>query len=66
MTVLPGGPGPQARVETGDVITAINGKAPSDEMNQPAFLQPPGTKLQLTVQRGTETRQVTVALKDVL
>jgi S1-C subfamily serine protease len=39
MTVLPGGPGPQARVETGDVITAINGKASSNEVNQPAFLR---------------------------
>jgi Aspartyl protease/PDZ domain len=66
MTVLPGSPGAQAGIETGDVISAIDGKAPSDEMNQPAFLQPPGTKLQLTVQRGTETRQVTVILKDVL
>ncbi len=66
MTVLPGSPGAQAGVETGDVITAINGEAPSDEMNQPAFLQPPGTRLQLTVQHGTETRQVTVILREVL
>jgi hypothetical protein len=66
MTVLPGSPGAQAGVETGDVITAIDGKAPSDEMNQPAFLQPTGTRLQLTVQHGTETRRVTVILRDVL
>jgi S1-C subfamily serine protease len=66
MTVLPDSPGAQAGLETGDVITAIDGKAPSDEMNQPAFLQPPGTRIQLTVQHGTETRRVTVILRDVL
>jgi predicted metalloprotease with PDZ domain len=62
----PGRPGAQAGIQPGDVISAIDGKTPSDEMNQPAFLQPPGTQLQLTVQRGTETRQVTVTIKDVL
>ena len=66
MTVLPDSPGAQAGLETGDVITAIDGKAPSDEVNQPAFLQPSGTQLQLTVLHGTETRRVTVILRDVL
>jgi hypothetical protein len=66
MTVLPGSPGARAGVETGDVITAIDGNIPSDDTNQPAFLQPSGSQLQLTVQRGTKTRQVTVILKDVL
>jgi S1-C subfamily serine protease len=66
MTVLPESPGAQAGVETGDVITAIDGKTPDDEMNQPAFLQPSGTQLQLTIQHGTETRKVIVTLRDVL
>jgi hypothetical protein len=66
MTVLPGSPGAEAGIETGDVITAIDGKTPSDEMNQPAFLQPSGKQLQLTLQHGTETRQVTVTLRDIL
>jgi len=66
MTVLPGSPGAQAGIETGDVITAIDGKTPDDEMHQPLFLQPSGTRLQLTVQHGTETRHLTVTLKDVL
>ena len=66
MTVLPGSPGALAGVETGDVITAIDGDQPSDDMSQPAFLAPSGSQLRLTVQRGTETRQVTVTLKDVL
>jgi len=66
MTVLPGGPGAQAGLETGDTITAIDGKAPSDEVNSPPFLQPPGTRLHLTVQRGSETREVSLILKDIL
>lgn len=66
MTVLPGSPGAQAGVEVGDLITTIDGKTPSDEMNQPAFLQPVGTRLRLTVQHGTKTREVSVTLRDVL
>lgn len=66
MTVLPGSPGAQAGVEVGDVITAVDGKTLGDEVNPPAFLQPSGTQILLTVQHGTETRQVTVTLKDVL
>jgi Aspartyl protease/PDZ domain len=66
MTVLPGGPGAQAGLQTGDVITAVDGKAPSDEVNSPPFLQSPGTELRLTVQRGGETREVSVTLKEIL
>ena len=66
MTVLPGSPGAQAGIETGDVITAIDGKTPDNETNQPVFLQSPGTQIQLTVRHGTATRLVTVTLRDVL
>jgi hypothetical protein len=66
MTVLPDSPGAQAGVAVGDVITAIDGKTPDDDVNQPTFLQPSGTQLQLTVQHGAETRKVTVTLRDVL
>jgi gag-polyprotein putative aspartyl protease/PDZ domain len=66
MTVLPDSPGAQAGVENGDVIIAIDGKTPEDDINQPAFLQPPGTQIQLTVQHGTKTRAVTMTLRDVL
>jgi C-terminal processing protease CtpA/Prc len=66
MTVLPGSPGAQAGIEPGDLITAIGDKTPDDEVNQPAFLQPLGTHLRLTVQHGTENRKVTVTLRDVL
>jgi gag-polyprotein putative aspartyl protease/PDZ domain len=66
MTVLPGGPGAQAGLQTGDVITAVDGKAPGDEVNSPPFLQPPGTELHLTVQRGSETHEVSLTLKEIL
>ena len=66
MTVLPGSPGAMAGVETGDVITAIDGNIPGEDTMQPVFLQPPGTPLHLTLQRGAKSRQVTLILKDVL
>jgi hypothetical protein len=66
MTVLPGTPGAQAGLQTGDVITAINGKIPADDIHQPAFLQPPGTILHISVRRGSETHEVSLTLKDVL
>lgn len=66
MTVLPGSPGAQAGIETGDVITAIDGKMLDDEVNQPAFLQPSGAHLLLGVQHGTEVHEVTVTRRDVL
>jgi len=66
MTVLPGGPGSQAGLQTGDVITAIDGKTPSDEVNSPQFLRPPGTELHLRVQHGSDTREVSLTLKEIL
>lgn len=66
MTVLPNSPGAQAGIQVGDVITAVDGKAPDDDINQPAFLQPSGTQLHLAVKHGTQTRSVTVTLRDVL
>lgn len=66
MTVLPGSPGQLAGLQTGDVITAINGEAPGEEMNPPAFLRPPGTTLQLGIQHGSEKRTVSITLVNVL
>ena len=66
MTVLPNSPGAQAGIEAGDVIKTIDGKAPDDDINPPSFLQPSGTHLHLAVQHGTQTRSVTVTLRDVL
>lgn len=66
MTVLPGSPAAQAGLVEGDIITAINGHTPTDEMNQPAFLRRPGTRLRLNVQHGGANRELTVTLRDVL
>jgi len=66
MTVLPGSPGAKAGLRVGDVITAIDGKVPTDDVNQPAFVEAVGTVLHLTVQHGGESRAVSVTLRDVL
>jgi hypothetical protein len=66
ITVLPGSPGAQAGLQTGDVITLVNGQAPADEVNPLTFVQPPGTELHLKVQHGSETREVSLKLKDIL
>jgi len=66
MTVLPGSPAATAGLQTGDVITAINGETPSDDMKQPAFEQPVGTAVALTFRRGDTTRSVRFTLQDVL
>jgi S1-C subfamily serine protease len=66
MTVLPGTPGALAGLQTGDVITSVNGETPADDINQPVFLQPPGTELHLTVQRRSNTLEVSLKLKDIL
>lgn len=66
MTVLLGGPGETAGLTAGDVITAIDGHAPDDDPNEPAFLQAVGTVVHLTVQRGGAVRKVDVKLKDLL
>ena len=42
------------RIKTGDVIAAIDGKAPDDEMNQRRFFALLGTHLRLTVKQGTK------------
>ena len=50
-TVFPGGPAEAARLQRGDLITAINGVKPTGDSNDPAFTQPVGTVLHLTVRR---------------
>jgi hypothetical protein len=51
MTVLPGSPAESAGLHVGDVITAIDQKPPEDLSEQPAFLQPEGTVVDLTAKR---------------
>jgi len=66
MTVLPGSPAEAAGLAVGDVITKIDGHAPSDDLDDPVFLQPVGTVVKLVVKRGDEERQVDVTLRDML
>jgi C-terminal processing protease CtpA/Prc len=66
MTVLPGSPGDVAGLAVGDVITGIDGQPPGDDSEEPAFLQPVGTVVHLTVKRGEELSKIDVTLKDVI
>ena len=68
MTILPGSPSDIAGIKIGDVIMQIDGHAPSDdplEQNDPAFLQPVGTIVHLTVKRGDRVRRIDVTLRDM-
>jgi S1-C subfamily serine protease len=69
MTVLPGGSGEAAGLKVGDLITGIGEKDPAppgDDPDEPAFLQPVGTVVHLTVKRGDTTQLIDVKLGDVL
>ena len=74
MTVLPGGSGEAAGLKVGDLITGIgkpgNGgqdpPPPGDDPDEPAFLQPVGTVVHLTIKRGDEVQRIDVKLRDVL
>jgi C-terminal processing protease CtpA/Prc len=68
MTVLPGSPSDIAGVRIGDVITQIDGHTPSKdplEQNYPAFLQPVGAIVHVTVKRGNQVRKFKVVLADM-
>jgi PDZ domain len=66
MTVLPGSPGEAAGLAVDDLITKIDGHAPSDDLEDPAFLQAVGTVVHLTIKHGDQERQVYVTLKEIL
>jgi Aspartyl protease/PDZ domain len=66
MTVVPGGPGAKAGLKEQDVITQIDGKPPTDDTMQNAFMQPVGTVLHLTVRHNAKTRTASLVLKDIL
>ncbi len=65
-TVIPRSPGAKAGLKEEDVITQINGEAPTDETLQSAFTKPVGTVLHLTVRRGASTRTISIVLKQIL
>ena len=65
-TVFAGSPAAKAGLSTGDLITSVNGEKPADDSRDPAFLQPVGTVVHLTIQRNGLERAVDLALQDVL
>ena len=69
MNVLPGSPAEIAGVVVGDIIMRIDGRAPNDnplQQDDPAFLQPVGTVVHLTIQHGDKIRKIDVTLQDLL
>jgi len=69
MNVLPESPGEIAGVAIGDIIVQIDGRAPNKDplqQDDPAFLQPVGTVVRLTVLRGDKTQKIEVTLRDLL
>jgi aspartyl protease/PDZ domain-containing protein len=66
MTILPGSPAEAAGLALGDVITKIDGHEPSDDLDDPAFLQPVGTVVRLVVKRGNVDHEIEVTLRDML
>jgi C-terminal processing protease CtpA/Prc len=69
MNVLPASPGEIAGVAIGDIIVQIDGRAPNNDplqQDDPAFLQPVGTVVHLTVRRGDKTLKIEVTLRDLL
>ncbi|HJR12859.1 MAG TPA: aspartyl protease family protein [Rhodanobacteraceae bacterium] len=68
MDVTANGPAEQAGIETGDVITQVNGKPaasiPVYELRRMLRDESPGTVVHFVIRRGGETRQITVTLRD--
>jgi putative serine protease PepD len=62
--VSDGTPAARAHLQTGDLVTAVNGKAvrSAAELSGAVASHQPGDKLKLTVKRNGKTRTVTVTL----
>lgn len=66
MTVLPGSPAESAGIGVGDLITRIDGRAPEDDINDRAFLQPVGTRVKVSLKRGDSVKEVQITLRELL
>ncbi|HET9818644.1 MAG TPA: PDZ domain-containing protein [Rhodanobacteraceae bacterium] len=69
-SVMAGGPAEKAGLETGDVITAVDGK-PDVKIGLSGFREmlrsnAPGTRLKLTVAHGNASRNVTLTLRRLI
>jgi hypothetical protein len=66
--IMPHSPGQRAHLKVGDVILLVDGHKPipSITSDDPAFEQAEGTTIQLTIQRGSQTLQLPLTLKDIL
>ena len=64
VSVVPGSPADRANLQTGDVVTAVNGDAieNGDALREAIDARKPGDELQLTVRRGGDERTVKVEL----
>lgn len=65
-TIFPGSPAEAVGLKRGDLITAVNGAKPADNLHDPAFLQPVGTTVNLTVRRDGVELTFDLTLRDVL
>lgn len=64
--VFPGSPAAEAGIVEDDVITQIDGRPPTDDSLENAFLRAPGTRLRLTVRHSETVLTVSIALRNVL
>jgi len=65
-TIFPCSPAETIGLKQGDLITAVNGAKPADNLHDPAFLQPVGTTVHLTVLRDGGELTCDLTLRDVL
>jgi hypothetical protein len=70
MSVVSGSPAAEAGLRVDDIVVAIDGKAAAQlflvELRERLRTTPPGAQVQLTVKTGTNTRDVTITLRDLI
>lgn len=68
VSVYPRSPASKAHIKAGDRIVLIDNHPPSPTWysDDPAFLQPAGTVVTLTIRRGNSTQKIKLRLRDIL